>query len=214
MENEIILNISEYLQQGRAKEVQNLVSKALEEGICPGQILSDGLLSGMSIIGEKFKVNEVYVPEVLIASRAMNAGMEVLKPHLIETEVKPIGKVIIGTVQGDLHDIGKNLVKIMLQGAGFTVVDLGVDVSVEKFIKAIIEEKPQVVAMSALLTTTMSGMEGIIEAIKRENLRDSLYIMAGGAPVTESFARKIGADAYAPDAATAAGIAKTQMLSA
>lgn len=214
MGKEIIQNISELLQQGRAKEVQNLVGKALEEGISPDQILSDGLLSGMSIIGEKFKANEVYVPEVLIASRAMNAGMEVLKPYLVDEEVKPLGKVVIGTVQGDLHDIGKNLVKIMFQGAGFTVIDLGIDVPAEKFIEAIKKEEPQIVAMSALLTTTMTEMEKVIEAIKRENLRDSLYIMVGGAPVTDNFAQKIGADAYAPDAATAASIAKEKMLSA
>ncbi|NLW55196.1 MAG: cobalamin-binding protein [Firmicutes bacterium] len=214
MGKEIIQNISELLQQGRAKEVQNLVGKALEEGISPDQILSDGLLSGMSIIGEKFKANEVYVPEVLIASRATNAGMEVLKPYLVDEEVKPLGKVVIGTVQGDLHDIGKNLVKIMFQGAGFTVIDLGIDVPAEKFIEAIKKEEPQIVAMSALLTTTMTEMEKVIEAIKRENLRDSLYIMVGGAPVTDNFAQKIGADAYAPDAATAASIAKEKMLSA
>ena len=214
MEKEIIQSISEFLQQGRAKEVQNLVSQALAEGISPNQILTDGLLHGMSIIGEKFKVNEVYVPEVLIASRAMNAGMEVLKPYLVDEDVKPLGKVVLGTVQGDLHDIGKNLVKIMLQGAGFTVIDLGIDVPAEKFVEAIKNEQPQIVAMSALLTTTMTQMETVIAAIKRENLRDAVYIMVGGAPVTTQFAEKIGADAYAPDAATAASVAKEKMLRA
>lgn len=203
--------ISEFLQQGRAKNVQELVGKALSEGLSAGEILSKGLLAGMGVIGEKFKVNEVYVPDVLIASRAMNAGMEVLKPHLVEGEVKPLGKILLGTVEGDLHDIGKNLVKIMFQGAGFEVVDMGVDVSTDKFIAAINEEKPHILAMSALLTTTMVNMEKVIKAIEKEGLRKSVVIMIGGAPVTESFAKSIGADLYAPDAASAAEVARDRV---
>lgn len=203
--------ISEYLQQGRAKNVQELVSQALTEGIAAGKILSQGLLAGMSVIGEKFKVNEVYVPDVLIASRAMNAGMEVLKPHLMGSDIKPVGKVILGTVEGDLHDIGKNLVKIMFQGAGFEVSDLGVDVSAEKFITAIKTERPQIIAMSALLTTTMINMDKVVKAIVKEGLRDQVLIMAGGAPVTENFTQSIGADLYAPDAASAAQAARERL---
>ena len=203
--------ISEYLQQARAKNVQELVSQALTEGIAAGKILSQGLLAGMSVIGEKFKVNEVYVPDVLIASRAMNAGMEVLKPHLMGSDIKPVGKVILGTVEGDLHDIGKNLVKIMFQGAGFEVSDLGVDVSAEKFITAIKTERPQIIAMSALLTTTMINMDKVVKAIVKEGLRDQVLIMAGGAPVTENFTQSIGADLYAPDAASAAQAARERL---
>ncbi|HEX7712647.1 MAG TPA: corrinoid protein [Bacillota bacterium] len=203
--------ISEYLQQGRAKNVQELVSQALTEGIAAGKILSQGLLAGMSVIGEKFKVNEVYVPDVLIASRAMNAGMEVSKPHLMGSDIKPVGKVILGTVEGDLHDIGKNLVKIMFQGAGFEVSDLGVDVSAEKFITAIKTERPQIIAMSALLTTTMINMDKVVKAIVKEGLRDQVLIMAGGAPVTENFTQSIGADLYAPDAASAAQAARERL---
>lgn len=208
----VLEQISEYLQQGKAKNVQELVNQALSEGIGAGEILSQGLLAGMSVIGAKFKVNEVYVPDVLIASRAMNAGMEALKPHLIGSDIKPVGKVILGTVEGDLHDIGKNLVKIMFQGAGFDVVDLGVDISAEKFVAALKAEQPQIIAMSALLTTTMINMEKIIKAIVKEGLRDQVLIMVGGAPVTENFAQSIGADLYAEDAASAAQVARERLL--
>lgn len=158
----------------------------------------------MGEVGVKFKNNQVYVPEVLIAARALNKGLEVLKPRLVEAGTKPVGKVIIGTVQGDLHDIGKNLVSMMMVGAGLEVVDLGVDVSAEKFVAAVREHKPNIVAMSALLTTTMGHQGDVIEALKAEGLRDQVKVMVGGAPVTDSFARQIGADAYTPDAATAA----------
>lgn len=201
--------ISEMLQQGRAKNVQEMIGKALEEGASPKDILTQGMLAGMAIIGEKFKNNEIYVPDVLIAARAMNAGMDILKPHLIGADIQPVGKIILGTVQGDLHDIGKNLVKIMFQGAGFEVIDMGVDVSAEKFIAKIKEDKPQIIAMSALLTTTMINMEKVIGALKQEGLREQLIVMIGGAPVTESFANSIGADLYAPDAASAAQAAKS-----
>jgi 5-methyltetrahydrofolate--homocysteine methyltransferase len=163
----------------------------------------------MSIIGEKFKKNEVYVPEVLIAARAMHAGMDVLKPKLIETGVKNIGKVVMGTVTGDLHDIGKNLVKMMLEGAGFEVVDLGVDVSAEKFVEAVKEHQPNIIGMSALLTTTMVNMVEVIKALDVAGLRNKVKIMIGGAPITQNYAEQIGADGYSPDAASAADKAKT-----
>ncbi len=196
--------ISEALQKGNASKVEELVREALSKQFSPKDILENGLIKGMNIIGVKFKNNEVYVPEVLIAARAMHAGMDVLKPKLVETGVKNIGKVVIGTVKGDLHDIGKNLVKMMLEGAGFEVIDLGVDVSEEKFIEAIREKKPNIVGMSALLTTTMINMPKIIKAIEEAGLRDKVKIMIGGAPITKNYAEQIGADGYSPDAASAA----------
>jgi len=201
--------ISEVLQRGDAEKVGELVKKALEENFAPKKILEDGLIKGMDIIGAKFKKNEVYVPEVLIAARAMRVGMEVLRPKLTETGVKSIGKVIIGTVKGDLHDIGKNLVKMMLEGAGFEVVDLGVDVSADKFVEAVKEHQPNIIGMSALLTTTMVNMPEVIKALEVAGLRDKVKIMVGGAPITQNYADQIGADGYSPDAASAADKAKT-----
>ena len=209
----VIEQISELLQQGKAKNLQEMVHQAIGDGHSPKVILEDGLLAGMSIIGEKFKINEVYVPDVLIASRAMNAGMEILKPLLLKEDIKPMGKIVLGTVEGDIHDIGKNLVKIMFQGAGFEVIDMGIDVSAAKFTAKVKEEKPQILAMSALLTTTMVAMDKVIKALENEGLRDQVFIMVGGAPVNENFAKSIGADAYAPDAATAADIAKERLAS-
>lgn len=202
-------NVSEALQKGDAEKVRELVIQALEEKITPKEILEEGLIKGMNIIGVKFKNNEVYVPEVLIAARAMHAGMDVLKPKLVETGVKNIGKVAIGTVKGDLHDIGKNLVKMMLEGAGFEVVDLGTDVSVEKFVEAVKEHQPNIIGMSALLTTTMVNMPEVIKALESAGLRDKVKIMIGGAPVTQNYAEQIGADSYSPDAATAVEDART-----
>lgn len=170
--------------------------------------MNDALIQAMSVVGEKFKNNEIYVPEVLIAARAMKAALEVLKPILTETGVKPIGKVVIGTVKGDLHDIGKNLVAMMMTGAGLEVIDLGVDVAPEKFCEAVKNHNPQIVAMSALLTTTMPNMKTTIEKLQEQGLRDKVKVIVGGAPVTESFAKSIGADGYAPDAASAAELAK------
>ena len=201
--------ISEVLQRGDAEKVGELVKKALEENFAPKKILEDGLIKGMDIIGAKFKRNEVYVPEVLIAARAMRVGMEVLRPKLTETGVKSIGKVIIGTVKGDLHDIGKNLVKMMLEGAGFEVVDLGVDVSADKFVEAVKEHQPNIIGMSALLTTTMVNMPEVIKALEVAGLKDKVKIMIGGAPITQNYANQIGADGYSPDAASAADKAKT-----
>ena len=201
-------DISKALQRGDAEKVSELVSQALQEDIVPKKILEEGLIQGMSIIGEKFKKNEVYVPEVLIAARAMHAGMDVLKPKLTETGVKNIGKVVMGTVKGDLHDIGKNLVKMMLEGAGFEVIDLGVDVSEEKFVEAVKAHQPNIVGMSALLTTTMVNMPEVIKALEAAGLRDKVRVMVGGAPITQNYADQIGADGYSPDAASAADKAK------
>lgn len=201
--------ISEALQRGDAEKVEELVKKSLEENLTPKKILEDGLIKGMGIIGAKFKKNEVYVPEVLIAARAMHAGMNILKPRLIETGIKNIGIVAIGTVKGDLHDIGKNLVKMMLEGAGFGVIDLGIDVSVDKFVEAVKEHKPNIIAMSALLTTTMVNMPEVIKALEAAGLREKVKIMIGGAPITQNYADQIGADGYSPDAASAVDNAKT-----
>ena len=201
-------DISKALQGGDAEKVSELVRQALQEDIVPKKILEEGLIQGMSIIGEKFKKNEVYVPEVLIAARAMHAGMDVLKPKLTETGVKNIGKVVMGTVKGDLHDIGKNLVKMMLEGAGFEVIDLGVDVSEEKFVEAVKAHQPNIVGMSALLTTTMVNIPEVIKALEAAGLRDKVRVMVGGAPITQNYADQIGADGYSPDAASAADNAK------
>lgn len=204
----ICTDISESLQKGKAKVVKELVQQALNEGVNAEQILNEGLLSAMDIVGEKFKNNEVYVPEVLIAARAMNSGMEILKPHLVESGVQSIGKVAIGTVKGDLHDIGKNLVRMMFEGKGLEVVDLGVDVSAEQFYKAYEEQGVQIIACSALLTTTMGEMKNVVDLFTEKGARDKVTIMVGGAPITESYCKSIGADWYTPDAASAADVAK------
>ena len=203
----IVTEISEYLQQGRAKVVKELVQKALDEGLTATEILNNGLLAGMNVIGEKFKNNEVYVPEVLVAARAMNMGTEILKPHLASEGVVATGKVCIGTVQGDLHDIGKNLVKMMMEGKGLEVVDLGTDVSPEKFVQTAKDENCQVICCSALLTTTMSVMEEVVKAAEAAGVRDSVKIMVGGAPVTDDFCKQINADCYTSDASSAADAA-------
>jgi 5-methyltetrahydrofolate--homocysteine methyltransferase len=201
--------VSESLQRGDAEKVEELVKQALEENLLPKDILENGLIKGMDIIGVKFKKNEVYVPEVLIAARAMHAGMSILRPKLIETGVKNIGTIAIGTVKGDLHDIGKNLVKMMLEGAGFEVIDLGVDVSTDRFVEAVKEHKLNIIGMSALLTTTMVNMAEVIKALEAAGLRDKVKIMIGGAPITQNYADQIGADAYSPDAASAVDSAKS-----
>ena len=203
----ILCEISEQLQKGKSKIVKELVEKALDEGVSPGEILNEGLLSGMNVIGEKFKNNEVYVPEVLVAARAMNMGTQVLKPHLAASGVTAKGKVCIGTVQGDLHDIGKNLVKMMMEGKGLEVVDLGTDVPAETFVQTAIEQNCQVICCSALLTTTMSVMDEVVKAAEAAGIRDKVKIMIGGAPVSEEYCRKIGADCYTVDAASAADAA-------
>ena len=204
----IILNeISENLQKGKAKIVKELVQQAIDEGVDPAQILNEGLLAGMNVIGEKFKNNEVYVPEVLVAARAMNMGTQILKPHLAAAGVVASGKVCIGTVQGDLHDIGKNLVKMMMEGKGLEVVDLGTDVAPETFVQTAIEQNCQVICCSALLTTTMGVMADVVKAVEAAGIRDKVKIMVGGAPVNDEFCKQIGADCYTPDAASAADAA-------
>lgn len=197
----ILDEIKEALMKGDANQVRERAAKAVAEGLDPVTIINDGFITAMSIIGTKFKNNEVYVPEVLVAARAMHAGMDTVKPFLAGDALQEKGTVLIGTVKGDLHDIGKNLVIIMLQGGGFKVVDLGIDVSAEKFVEAVKENKPDVVAISALLTSTIINMKGVIEDLA--DYRDQVKIIVGGAPVTQDFADKIGADAYAPDAASA-----------
>ncbi len=204
MASEILMEISEKLQKGKTKDIKALVPKALEEGIPATDILNEGLLAGMSIIGVKFKNNEVFVPEVLIAARAMKAGTEILKPYLVSADAKPLGKVVLGTVRGDLHDIGKNLVKIMLEGKGLEVIDLGVDVAPEAFVSAAKENGANIIACSALLTTTMDEMKNVVDLCKAEGIRDNVKIMVGGAPITDAFCEEIGADKYTPDAASAA----------
>lgn len=203
----ILAEISENLQKGKAKIVKELVQNALDEGFAPEQILNEGLLHGMGIVGEKFKNNEVYVPEVLVSARAMNMGAQILKPHLAEAGVQAAGKVCIGTVQGDLHDIGKNLVKMMLEGKGLEVVDLGTDVPAETFVKTAIEQNCQVICCSALLTTTMNVMADVVKAAEAAGIRDKVKIMVGGAPVNQEFCDLIGADCYTVDAASAADAA-------
>ena len=203
----ILAEISENLQKGKAKIVKELVQNALDEGFAPEQILNEGLLHGMGIVGEKFKNNEVYVPEVLVAARAMSMGAQILKPYLAEAGVKATGKVCIGTVQGDLHDIGKNLVKMMMEGKGLEVVDLGTDVPAETFVKTAIEQNCQVICCSALLTTTMNVMADVVKAAEAAGIRDKVKIMVGGAPVNQEFCDQIGADCYTVDAASAADAA-------
>ena len=198
--------LAETLIAGNRDKVAELVKEALDEGIGPKEILEDGLIAGMNVIGKRFKANEVYVPEVLIAARAMHAGMELLEEKLAAAGVKPIGTVVLGTVKGDLHDIGKNLVNMMLTGGGLKVVDIGIDVPAEKFVEAVKSSGAQVVALSALLTTTMPQMAEAIKALKDAGLE--VKTMIGGAPVTQSFADEIGADGYAADAASAVELAK------
>ena len=199
--------ISLKLQAGKARDVKALVQQAIDEGVPAHEILEKGLVAGMNVIGEKFKNNEVFVPEVLVAARAMNMGASLLKPLLAAEGVKATGKVCIGTVKGDLHDIGKNLVKMMLEGKGLEVIDLGTDVAPETFINTARDEHCQLICCSALLTTTMGAMADVVEAAKDAGIRDQVKIMVGGAPVTEAFCKQIGADAYTPDAATAAEVA-------
>ena len=197
--------ISEALQKGKADEVKNLVSQALEEKNDAKKVLEEGLIAGMDIIGGRFKRNEIYIPEVLIAARAMHAGMSVLEPILVESGIKMIGKLAIGTVKGDLHDIGKNLVAMMYKGAGFDVIDLGVDVPAEKFVQST-DDGADIVGLSALLTTTMVQMKNVLESLKEKGSKAKAII--GGAPVTQNYCDEIGADGYAADAATAVEIGK------
>ena len=203
----ILTDISENLQKGKAKVVKELVQQAIDEGIPVQQILNDGLLAGMDVVGEKFKNNEVFVPEVLVAARAMNMDAQLLKPLMQEAGVEAKGKVCIGTVRGDLHDIGKNLVKMMMEGKGLEVIDLGTDVSPETYVQTAIDQNCQIICCSALLTTTMNTMEEVVKKVEEAGIHDKVKIMVGGAPVTQTFCDQIGADCYTPDAASAADAA-------
>ena len=196
--------ISVQLQAGKAKIVKTLVQQAIDEGIPAQEILEKGLLDGMNEVGEKFKNNEIFVPEVLVAARAMNQGVSLLKPLLQQAGVQAAGRVCIGTVQGDLHDIGKNLVKMMMEGKGLEVIDLGTDVSADTFVQTAIEQHCDIICCSALLTTTMGVMGDVVKAAEAAGIRDKVKIMIGGAPVNEAFRAQIGADAYTTDAASAA----------
>jgi 5-methyltetrahydrofolate--homocysteine methyltransferase len=207
---ELLPKISEELQKGNFKEMPKLIQDALKAGIPPSKILSDGLVAGMDVVGEKFRCDEIFMPEVLISAKAMQAGMDILRPKLIEIGAKLAGQIVLGTVKGDLHDIGKNLVGMLMEGAGYQVIDLGIDVPIEKFVEAVKSNRPNIVGLSALLTTTMPMMKLVIESLTEAGVRDTVKIMVGGAPVTEKFAKEIGADGYAPDAASA--VAKAREL--
>lgn len=204
--------ISLAVQRGSEKKTKELVTKALEEKMKPAEILNDGLIDAMTEVGVKFKNNEIYVPEMLIAARAMSAGMKVLEPILAKTGVKPVGKAVIGTVKGDLHDIGKNLVKMMMKGVGIEVVDLGVDVSETKFLQEAEKIGADIVCLSALLTTTMPAIGSTINAFKESGVKNKYIFMIGGAPVSNEYAKKVDADYYTPDAGTAAEVAKNALL--
>ncbi|OON93988.1 MAG: methyltransferase [Candidatus Epulonipiscioides saccharophilum] len=204
----VLEEISEALKKGKSKTVKEKVQQAIDEGIPVKTILDESLLKSMGEIGVRFKANEIFVPEVLVAARAMNAGLALLEPLLAEEGVEPIGTVVIGTVKGDLHDIGKNLVAMMLRGAGLEVIDAGVDVSTDKFLELAEKHNAQIICMSSLLTTTMEATGEIIKEMEERGVRDKYKIMIGGAPVTDEFAKKVGADYYTPDAATAAEVAK------
>ena len=199
--------LAQKLIAGDAPEVRRLTQEAVDEGVSPKEILNRGLIAGMEVVGVRFKNNEIFVPEVLISARAMKAAMEILRPLLTSTGVKSRGKVVMGTVKGDLHDIGKNLVSMMLEGAGFEVIDLGISVSPQQFLAAVREYEPHVVGMSALLTTTMIGMKDVVEQL-RQAAGDKVKAIIGGAPVTQRFADEIGADGYAPDATSAVELVK------
>ena len=201
------IELSKMVETGKSKIVKTMITEALEAGVSAKDILEQGLLPGMSAIGDKFKNNEVYVPEVLIAARAMNAGVTILKPYMASADIQAPGTAVIGTVKGDLHDIGKNLVKMMLEGKGINVIDLGVDVSAEQFIAAVQENDAQIICCSALLTTTMNEMEAVVKKAEEVGIRDKVFIMVGGAPITQEYCDKIGADCYTSDASSASDAA-------
>ena len=206
-----LVSLQECVIEGKREEVESLVIEALQANISPDEILNSGLIAAMKIVGSRFEEGEFFVPEMLVAARAMQSGLAILKPRLLQSGVKSLGVVIIGTVKGDLHDIGKNLVAMMLEGAGYEVIDLGTDVSAEKFVIAVKENRADLVGLSALLTTTMSNMRGTITALEVAGLRDTVKVIVGGAPLTENFAKSIGADGYAADASRAVAIAKSML---
>ncbi len=205
----IIKEIYECVLNGDNNTIKAKVQAALDAALDPGQILNEGMVAAMAEVGRLFEIGEYYVPEMLISARAMQTALAILKPELVDSNIKPVAKVAIGTVKGDLHDIGKNLVAMMLEGAAFEIVDLGVDVSPDKFVQAVREKGVNIIALSALLTTTMSNMKVTIDALKNEGLRDKVKVIVGGAPLTTSFAHEIGADGYAPDASRAVALAKS-----
>jgi 5-methyltetrahydrofolate--homocysteine methyltransferase len=205
---EVLTQISESLQRGEDQQVAELTQQAIDAGVSAAEILNNGLLSGMDVVGQKFGANEIFLPEVLLSARAMNAGMDLIKPLLVADDVPSLGRVVIGTVKGDLHDIGKNLVGIMLKGAGFEVIDLGADVAADQFVETAKTEDASVVGLSALLTTTMSGMRDVVELVKSEGLEGKVKVIVGGAPVSQQFADDIGADGYGYDAANAVDLVK------
>lgn len=206
---EIMENIITGVKDGNGASVRSLTEEALKMNIPAVDILNKGYVAGMNIIGELFKNNEIFIPEVLISAKAMKAGMEIIRPLLAESNIRPVGKVIIGTVRGDLHDIGKNIVAMLLEGAGFEIIDLGADIAKEKFLEALEKEEANIIGMSALLTTTMTYMKEVIQTIESANFRKKVAVMIGGAPVTQAFADEIKADGYAPDAASAVDLAKS-----
>jgi 5-methyltetrahydrofolate--homocysteine methyltransferase len=205
----VLENLAESVIAGNMAKVEEFTLAALADGLTPAEVLSKGLIAGMDVVGVKFRNNEFYVPEVLIAARAMKAGMKILRPKLAETGVQPVGRFLIGTVKGDLHDIGKNLVTMMMEGAGFEVIDLGVDVPAEKFVAAVRDHQPHVIGLSALLTTTMMNMKQVIAEFQAAGLRDKVKIIVGGAPVTQQYASEIGADGFSADAASAVNLVKS-----
>jgi 5-methyltetrahydrofolate--homocysteine methyltransferase len=204
----IFEKIADEVQKGNSESVETLVNEALSQEIPADTIMDGGLVEGMNIVSKKFKNNECFIPEVLVSAKAMTVGLGILKPLLAEKNVKPLGKVVIGTIQGDLHDIGKNIVGMLLQGAGFEIIDLGADVHVDRFVESIKDENADLVGMSALLTTTMINMKTVIEGLKEAGIRESIKVIIGGAPVTQAYADQIGADGYAADAATGVDVAK------
>ncbi|MEM7534778.1 MAG: corrinoid protein, partial [Chloroflexota bacterium] len=208
---ELYEQMQDDLYDGIKEEIPIQVQEALDRGQSPQQILDDGLVGGMDIVGVDFRDGILFVPEVLMAANAMKAGMEVIRPLLTETGAARVGKMLLGTVKGDIHDIGKNLVAMMMEGAGFEVINLGINIDADQFIAAIKEHEPDIIGMSALLTTTMPYMKVVIDAIGEEDMRDDVYVMVGGAPITENFAREIGSDAYGRDAAVSVEIAKAYM---
>lgn len=209
---DLYLQMQDDLYDGIKEEIPEQVKEALRRGQTPQQILDEGLVAGMDIVGVDFRDGILFVPEVLMAANAMKAGMEILRPLLTETGAERIGTMVVGTVKGDIHDIGKNLVAMMMEGAGFEVINLGINVDADKFINAIREHKPDILGMSALLTTTMPYMKVVVDTLGEEGIRDEIYVMVGGAPVTENFAREVGADAYGRDAAVSVEIAKSYMI--
>jgi 5-methyltetrahydrofolate--homocysteine methyltransferase len=207
--NEYLQTIYDGIIRGSKPAVLEGIKAALDAGIPVGEIINDSMIAAMGEVGRRFEAGVYYIPEMLVAARAMQAGMNEVKPYLTETDIEPSGKVVIGTVNGDLHDIGKNLVSVMLEGAGFEIIDLGMDVSPEDFVSAVQEQHPDILAMSALLTTTMTNLKVVVDALKEAGVRDQVKILVGGAPITASFAEQVGADAYAPDASRAVSVAKS-----